>query len=106
MKATLLKISLPLMWAMLAVPATAAPFASGKAAEGKTMHEQKCASCHVARFGGDGSRIYTRADRRIKNASGLAQQITACNAMLGADLFPEDEANLGAHLNQTYYKFK
>lgn len=92
--------------ALIATPALAMPFASGNAETGKALHEKKCAACHASRFGGDGSKIYTRADRRIRNASGLAQQITTCNAMLGNELFPEDEANLGAYLNQTYYKFK
>lgn len=92
--------------ALIATPALAAPFASGNAAAGKTLHEKKCAACHVGRFGGDGSKIYTRADRRVKNAGALAQQITTCNSMLGNELFPEDEANLGAYLNQTFYKFK
>jgi len=92
--------------AVLSFPAQATPFAKGDAAAGKTLHAERCAACHAGKFGGDGSKIYTRADRRIKNASGLAQMITTCNAMLGNDLFPEDEANLGAHLNQTYYKFK
>jgi hypothetical protein len=59
---------------------------------------------HAGRFGGDGGKIYTRADRRVKNASGLAQQITTCNAMLGNNLFPEDELHLAAYLNGQYYK--
>ena len=42
----------------------------------------------------------------MHDAASLAQQITFCNSMLGNELFPEDEANLGAYLNQTYYKFK
>lgn len=92
--------------ALIATPALAAPFAGGNAATGKSLHEKKCAACHAGRFGGDGSAIYTRADRRVKNAGALAQQITVCNSMLGNELFPEDEANLGAYLNQTYYKFK
>ncbi|NTV95715.1 MAG: cytochrome c, partial [Thiobacillus sp.] len=58
------------------------------------------------RFDGDGAKIYTRADRRVKSAASLAQQITTCNANLGLNLFPEDEANLGAYLNQKFYKFK
>lgn len=95
-----------LILALVATPVLAAPFASADAAAGKAMHGKKCAACHAGRFGGDGSAIYTRADRRIKNAGGLAQQITVCNSMLGNELFPEDEANLGAYLNQTYYKFK
>jgi mono/diheme cytochrome c family protein len=91
---------------LLPLAATAAPFAKGDAAAGEKLHKAQCASCHVGRFGGDGSKIYTRADRRVKSASSLAQQITTCNANLGNNLFPEDEANLGAYLNKTYYKFK
>jgi cytochrome c2 len=97
---------LAILLALIATPALATPFAKGDAAAGKALHEKKCAACHAGRFGGDGSKIYTRADRRIKSASGLAQQITTCNSMLGNELFPEDEANLGAYLNKTYYKFK
>lgn len=99
-------IVIALASAQLTTPVLAGPFATGDAAAGKALHAKKCAECHAARFGGDGSAIYTRADRRIKNAAGLAQQITVCNSMLGNELFPEDEANLGAYLNQTYYKFK
>lgn len=84
----------------------AAPFAEGDAKAGEKLHKELCVNCHIGRFGGDGSKIYTRADRRVKNASALAQQISTCNAMLGTQLFPEDEANLGAYLNATFYKFK
>lgn len=84
----------------------AAPFAKGDAKAGEKLHKELCVSCHIGRFGGDGSKIYTRADRRVKNASALAQQISTCNAMLGTQHFPEDELNLGAYLNATFYKFK
>jgi len=91
---------------LLPLTAAAAPFAKGDAKAGEKIHKQQCAGCHIGRFGGDGSKIYTRADRRVKSAASLAQQITTCNANLGNNLFPEDEANLGAYLNKTYYKFK
>jgi mono/diheme cytochrome c family protein len=96
------------IFALLLLPLAshAAPFAKGDAKAGEKLHKAQCAGCHVGRFGGDGSKIYTRAERRVKSASSLAQQITTCNANLGNNLFPEDEANLGAYLNQTYYKFK
>jgi mono/diheme cytochrome c family protein len=97
-------LSVPLF--ALALNAQAAPFANGDAAAGKTLHAKQCAGCHAARFGGDGSKIYTRPDRRSKTPSALAQMITTCNANLGNNLFPEDEANLGAFLNNAYYKFK
>lgn len=86
--------------------ALAAPFDKGDAKAGKTSHDKLCASCHAAKFGGDAGKIYTRAERRVKNASALSQQITACNAMLGTNLFPEDELHLAAYLNGQYYKFK
>ena len=101
-----MKAIFPLLLLLLAASAQAAPFAKGDAKAGKALHEKQCASCHVGRFGGDGSKIYTRADRKIKDASALAQRITTCNANLGNNLFPEDEANLGAYLNKTFYKFK
>lgn len=93
--------------ALLLMPnAQAAPFDSGNTEAGKALHDKSCVSCHISRFGGDGSKIYTRSNRRIHSASGLAQQITTCNTNLGNNLFPEDEANLGAYLNKTWYKFK
>jgi len=91
---------------LLAAGAHAAPFATGNAAAGRTQHHSLCDGCHADRFGGDAAKIYTRSDRKVRNADQLAQRISACNAMLGLNLFPEDEANLGAHLNKTYYKFK
>jgi mono/diheme cytochrome c family protein len=92
--------------ALLSAPAFAAPFAKGDAKAGKAIVDQQCTGCHVARFGGDGSKIYTRAERRVKSAASLAQQITTCNANLGNNLFPEDELNIAAYLNGTFYKFK
>lgn len=97
----------PILLALFIAPAVqAAPFAKGDAKAGQALHDKQCAACHAGRFGGDGSKIYTRADRRVKSAAALAQQITACTSNLGLALFPEDEANLGAYLNQRYYKFK
>ncbi len=91
---------------LLSAPALAAPFAGGSASAGKAIHDKQCVACHAARFGGDGSKIYTRTERRIKDAGQLAQQITTCNANLGNTLFPEDERNIGAYLNQQFYRFK
>jgi cytochrome c5 len=86
--------------------AFAGPFDKGDAKQGKATHEAKCNACHAGKFNGDGQKIYTRSDRRVKTASGLSQMITTCNAMLGNNLFPEDELHLAAYLNNEYYKFK
>lgn len=97
-----------LILALSALPLTvsAAPFDQGDAKKGEALHQKLCISCHANRFGGDGSKIYTRPDRRVKSAEGLKQQIATCNSMLATQLFPEDEANLGAYLNARFYKFK
>lgn len=101
MKHVILMLSL-----FAAAGAQAAPFAKGNSEVGGKLHAQDCASCHASKFNGNADLIYTRADRRIKNADHLAQRIGTCNAMLGLNLFPEDELNLGAYLNKTFYKFK
>lgn len=97
-----------LILGMLAVApcVQATPFAKGNAEIGKKLHAQQCDGCHADKFNGNAAKIYTRADRKVKNPDHLAQRIGSCNAMLGLNLFPEDEANLGAYLNKTYYKFK
>lgn len=90
----------------LSAAAHAAPFAKGDPAKGKALHDKSCTSCHIGMFGGDGNKIYTRADRKIKSADQLAARISGCNANTGAGWFPEDELHVAAYLNQQYYKFK
>jgi cytochrome c553 len=92
--------------AMLSASAYAAPFAKGDPKTGRTLHDKACVSCHASMFGGDGSKIYTRPDHKVKTAQQLAARISACNANTGAGWFPEDEAHVAAYLNQQYYKFK
>ena len=86
--------------------AHAAPFEKGDAQKGKALVEKQCVACHVSMFKGDGSSVYTRADRKVKTPSQLATRISGCNTNTGAGWFPEDEADVGAYLNKTYYKFK
>ncbi len=97
---------LPLAVILLALPAAAAPFDKGDPKAGRALHDKSCTHCHVGMFGGDGSGIYTRADRRSKTASQLSARIAGCNANTGAGWFPEEEAHVGAYLNREFYKFK
>jgi len=92
---------------MVIAPAVSAEaFPHADPVEGKSMHADKCIACHEKDFGGDeAGAIYLRPDRKVQSVSALKSQLTACTTMLGLDLFPEDEANIGAYLNQTYYKF-
>ena len=92
--------------ASLTTVVLAEPFAKGDPKTGKTLHDKACISCHAKMFGGDGSKIYTRADHKVKNAQQLTARISGCNANTGAGWFPEDEAHVAAYLNQQYYKFK
>ncbi len=100
------RTAITLALAALPLALHADPFPKGDAKAGEALHKEKCAGCHISRFGGDGSRIYTRADRKVKSADQLGQRIAGCNANLGLNLFPEDEQNLGAYLNKSHYKFK
>ncbi|MDP2026155.1 cytochrome c [Sulfuriferula sp.] len=93
-----------LLTVMTSVNAT--PFEKGDPKIGKTLVDKSCLSCHAQMFGGDGSKIYTRADRKVKTPQQLAARVATCNANTGANWFPEDEMHVDAYLNQQYYKFK
>jgi mono/diheme cytochrome c family protein len=102
-----MKILIALLAAsMLSTAVHAAPAADGDPAAGKALHDKSCISCHASMYGGDGSGIYTRADRKTETAQQLAARVSACNANTGAGWFPEDEAHVAAYLNQQFYKFK
>jgi cytochrome c2 len=95
--------------ALLTLSATLAhadPFAQGDAKIGKQMVDKNCIACHASSFGGDGSGIYTREDRKIKDAKGLIQQIRNCNTNLGLKWFEDEELHVASYLNKTYYKFE
>ncbi len=90
----------------ITVSAQAAPFENGDATKGKAIVDKQCSSCHISMYKGDGSGVYTRADHKVKTSSQLKARISGCNANTGAGMFPEDETDVGAYLNKTYYKFK
>ncbi len=84
----------------------AASFDKGDPKIGKTLVDKSCLSCHASMYGGDASKIYTRADHKVKTPQQLVARISACNANTGTGWFPEDEMHVAAYLNQQYYKFK
>ena len=72
---------------------------------GKTLHQAKCVQCHAEKSGlGNADMIYLRTDRKVKDFAKLKSMVSMCNTELRLDLFPEDEADLVAHLNQNFYK--
>ncbi|HCA27321.1 MAG TPA: hypothetical protein DEP05_06730 [Betaproteobacteria bacterium] len=86
--------------------ALANPFPQGNPARGKMLVGKSCVSCHASLYGGNGSGIYTRPDRKIKSAAQLKQQVHRCGLSVRAKLFPEEEEHIAAYLNLNYYHFK
>lgn len=81
--------------------------ASPDIANGKKIDEQKCYACHAKKTGfGNGDMIYTRSDSKVKSLQNLKSMVAMCNTELRLDLFPEDEVDVTAFLNQQFYKFK
>ena len=72
---------------------------------GKVL-EAKCSGCHVARFGGDGSRVFTRPERKASSTQSLLAWVQRCNANAKLELNGEEEESVAAYLNGAYYKFK
>ena len=74
---------------------------------GKAIDKQKCYACHAKKSGfGNGDMIYTRSDGKVKSIADLKRMVGLCNTELRLDLFPEDEVDVIAFLNQQFYKFK
>lgn len=100
-----MKILTALFFLLLSCAAYAAPFASGNAEEGKKLFDRNhCNKCHIEMMGGDGSEIFTRPDHKVRSATQLVKQINFCSGNVGIHLSAQDEQNLGAYLNQRYYK--
>jgi len=92
---------------VLSALASAPAFASPDLANGKMIDQQKCYACHAKKSGfGNGDMIYTRSDSKVKSLANLKKMVGFCNSELRLDLFPEDEADVVAFLNQQFYKFK
>ncbi|MBC7755213.1 MAG: cytochrome c [Bdellovibrio sp.] len=81
-------------------------FAKADVAAGKALHATNCVSCHASSYGGDGSGIYTRDYAKVKTSKGLVAQVRNCNTMIGLKWFEDEELNVAAYLNHTYYKFE
>jgi len=71
----------------------------------KLIAENKCAECHVRKFGGDGNSVY-RPQGRINTAGFLRGMVEQCNTELKLQLFPEEVTAIAAVLNRDFYRFK
>jgi hypothetical protein len=101
-----MKMKFLLIMLMLIGSAHADPFPKGNVAAGKRTFEQtECKRCHIEVVSGDGSEIFTRADRIALNPALLMKQIKINGPRTGFNLTAQDELNLAAYLNKVYYKF-
>lgn len=92
-----------LVLGLLAPQAHAAP----DPAEGRKLVEEKqCETCHHNKTMGDAKAIYLRKDRKVTSLEKLKAQVALCNSELNLQLFPEDEEQIAAYLNDTYYRFE
>ena len=80
--------------------------AAGDAAEGRKLVEQKkCETCHHNKTMGDAKAVYLRKDRKVTSLEKLKAQVALCNSELNLQLFPDEEEQIVAFLDQTYYRF-
>ena len=81
------------------------PYASGDPNAGAKLAQKDCIACHAKNFDGDATRIYLRDDRKVRTPEQLIAQVQLCSTQLNLQYFPEEEADLAAHLDRDYYRF-
>jgi hypothetical protein len=87
-------------------PALAGPLDLADTHNGKVLVQQRCMSRHVSKYGGDGSSVYTRPDHKIRSVEALEAQIGRCNEGTHAGFSSEQQRDVGAYLNKSFYKFQ
>lgn len=91
---------------LVAQSASAGSAHAGDAGQGARLHAERCDACHAQKSAfGDPAALYTRSDRKVKDLARLKSMVALCNTELRLDLFPDDEQDLVAHLNERYYRF-
>ncbi|MBF0293663.1 MAG: hypothetical protein HQL96_00620 [Magnetococcales bacterium] len=77
------------------------------AVRGKELHDKSCkGACHASRGNGNPDALYQRPNRK-ETLEKLKVQVSFCNQqVLKSEWFPEDEADVVAYLNATFYHFK
>lgn len=74
-------------------------------ANGKSIHVEKhCGDCHMDKTGRDEAFIYQREYRKVKTLYDLRCYVSLCNMELRLGLFPEDERDVAAIVNEQFYR--
>lgn len=92
---------------LLALGGVIQPVMAADPARGKVLYDKGCdAACHAAKEEGKPEAIFLRANRK-DSLEKLQAQVSFCNQqVLKSEWFPEDEADVVAYLNETFYHFK
>ena len=93
-------ISLLAMFSLLGVQAQAADVENGA-----EIHKNDCDACHAKRMDGDGTKMYTREDRKVDSIVRLESMVRMCDSNLNLQMFDDDMMDIVAYLNKTHYKF-
>ena len=80
--------------------------AAGDPKRGRELHSANCISCHAAMYGGDGTGIYVRSDRKMASLEALRQQVGRCKDALGVEWPADQVEDVISYLNRTFYKFE
>ena len=95
------------VWVLLCAIAQANPFPDADLSNGRELHYSKrCAACHTEKTSRDEAFIYQRDDRKVRTLYDLRRYVSLCNMELKLELFPEDERDVAAYLNQQYYRLE
>ena len=101
-----MRLIITLLLLSAALPVSATAFPGGDALNGQKLFEQhQCNRCHDSMMGGDGNRIFTRFDRKVRTTTDLVERIDMCSGNTNTNLSAQDKQDLGAYLNR-YYKLK
>ena len=109
LRKTLTSMVLCAVMGTLSVASAVSP-AGGDVERGQRLHELRCTGCHVKQFGGDGSGVYLRNPRRVKDMQELIKFSTRLkhyNRTLdpSIQLSALDLGDIVAYVNRNYYHF-
>ena len=98
--------AVPCLALALSIPLAAAqPFPGADLTNGKSIHnEQRCTACHMEKTGREEGFMYQRDDRKVRTLFDLRRNVSLCNMELKLELFPEDERDVAALLNEPFYR--
>ena len=89
-----------LVWIAAALISSTA--SAGDIEAGAELHAEHCVECHRV---DNHTALYTRENRTVQSFHRLGGQVSACVQVLDLGFFPEEEDDVKAYLNATFYKF-